>query len=79
MRRSQSPKYRVSRISTKNRLTIPEAALAGAGLRPGDRVLVEALGDGELLIRRAPEFDDAFGAMTGMYPQRYLEQIDNED
>jgi AbrB family looped-hinge helix DNA binding protein len=70
----------VSRISAKNQVTIPVAALEEAGLRPGDQVLVEVLHEGELRIRRdALSFDGAFGAMTGSYPPGYLERLDTED
>ena len=70
----------MSRISSKNQVTIPVTALEEAGLHPGDQVLIEALGDGELRIRRgAFNFDDAFGALTGVYPPGYLEQLDAED
>jgi len=68
------------RISTKNQVTIPVATLQEAGLHPGDRVLVEALEDGELRIHRGEHsFEDAFGALTGVYPPGYLEQLDAED
>lgn len=70
----------MSRISTKNQVTIPVAALEEAGLRAGDQVIVEALEDGELRVRRgAVGFDDAFGALTGTYPPGYLERLDAED
>ena len=70
----------MSRISSKNQVTIPVTALEEAGLHPGDQVLIEALEDGELRIRRgALNFDDAFGALTGVYPPGYLEQLDAED
>jgi bifunctional DNA-binding transcriptional regulator/antitoxin component of YhaV-PrlF toxin-antitoxin module len=68
------------RISAKNQVTIPVAALHEAGLQPGDHVLIEALEDGELRIRRgALEFDAAFGVLTGAYPPGYLERLDAED
>jgi AbrB family looped-hinge helix DNA binding protein len=68
------------RISTKNQITIPVAALEEAGLRAGDQVIVEALEQGELRVRRgAVAFDDAFGALTGAYPPGYLERLDAED
>jgi antitoxin component of MazEF toxin-antitoxin module len=70
----------VPRISTKNQVTIPVTALQEAGLHPGDQVLVEALDDGELRIHRGERnFEDAFGALTGVYPPGYLEQLDAED
>jgi AbrB family looped-hinge helix DNA binding protein len=70
----------MSRISTKNQITIPVAALEEAGLHAGDQVVVEALEGGELRVRRgAGVFDDAFGALTGAYPPGYLERLDAED
>ena len=68
------------RISTKNQITIPVSALEEAGLHAGDQVAIEAVRDGELRVRRgAPSFDDAFGALTGVYPPEYLAQLDAED
>jgi AbrB family looped-hinge helix DNA binding protein len=68
------------RISTKNQVTIPVAALEEAGLQPGEEVLVEPVKDGELRIRRgALSFTDAFGALTDVYPSDYLERLDAED
>lgn len=68
------------RISTKNQVTIPVAVLEEAGLRAGDQVVVEALEEGELRIRRgAVSFERAFGALTGTYPPGYLERLDRED
>jgi AbrB family looped-hinge helix DNA binding protein len=70
----------VPRISTKNQVTIPVAALEEAGLHAGDQVVIEALDDGELRVRRgAATFDSAFGALTGTYPPGYLERLDAED
>jgi AbrB family looped-hinge helix DNA binding protein len=68
------------RISTKNQITIPVAALEQAGLRAGDDVLIEALDDGELRVRRgAQRLEDAFGVLTGTFPHGYLERLDAED
>ncbi len=68
------------KISTKNQVTIPVAVLEEAGLHAGDQVVVEALEDGELRIRRgAASFESAFGTLTGTYPAGYLEQLDRED
>jgi AbrB family looped-hinge helix DNA binding protein len=70
----------VPRISTKNQVTIPVAALEEAGMQAGDEVVVEALEDGELRIRRGElTFESAFGALTGTYPPGYLDQLDEED
>ncbi len=68
------------KISTKNQITIPVAALEEAGLRAGEAVSVEPAGNGELRVHRAGlTFDDAFGALTGTYPPGYLDQLDAED
>jgi AbrB family looped-hinge helix DNA binding protein len=70
----------VARISTKNQITIPVAALQEVGLHAGEQVTVEPAGDGELRIRRATTtFEDAFGALTGTYPAGYLDRLDAED
>lgn len=70
----------VPKISTKNQVTVPVAALEEAGLHAGDHVVVEALGEGEVRIRRgAVSFESAFGALTGSYPPGYLERLDAED
>jgi AbrB family looped-hinge helix DNA binding protein len=70
----------MARISTKNQVTIPVAVLEEAGLRGGDNVVVEAVKDGELRVRRgAVSFESAFGVLTGTYPPGYLEQLDRED
>jgi bifunctional DNA-binding transcriptional regulator/antitoxin component of YhaV-PrlF toxin-antitoxin module len=68
------------RISAKNQITIPVSALEEAGLRAGDQVAIEPLREGELRVRRGtPSFDEAFGALTGVYPPGYLAQLDAED
>ena len=68
------------RISSKNQITIPVAALKEAGLDVGDQVIVEPLEDGELRVRRgAITFESAFGVLTGTYPPGYLERLDAED
>jgi antitoxin component of MazEF toxin-antitoxin module len=70
----------MAKISSKNQITIPIAALQEAGLHTGEAVTVEPAGDGELRVRRAAlTFDDAFGTLTGVYPPGYLNQIDAED
>jgi hypothetical protein len=68
------------RISGKNQVTIPVVALSEAGLRAGDGVVIEPVGDGELRIRRDTlTFEGAFGALTGVYPDAYLEDLDREE
>lgn len=70
----------MSRISSKNQITLPVAVLDEAGLQSGDEVIVEALDDGELRVRRgARRFESAFGSLTGFYPPTYLARLDAED
>lgn len=70
----------MAKISAKNQVTIPVAVLEEAGLQAGDQVVVEALEEGELRVRRAAvSFERAFGALTGTYPPGYLERLDRED
>jgi AbrB family looped-hinge helix DNA binding protein len=70
----------MAKISAKNQVTIPVAAMEEAGLHAGDRVIVEALEEGELRIRRGERsFESAFGSLTGTYPPGYLERLDRED
>lgn len=68
------------RISTKHQVTVPVTVLEEAGLRAGDQVVIEALGEGEVRIRRgAVTFESAFGTLTGTYPPGYLDQLDAQD
>jgi AbrB family looped-hinge helix DNA binding protein len=70
----------MARISSKNQVTIPVAALEEVGLHAGEQVTIEPAGDGELRVRRATAtFEDAFGALTGTYPAGYLDQLDAQD
>lgn len=70
----------MARISTKNQITIPVAALDEVGLHAGEQVTIEPAGDGELRVRRTTTtFESAFGTLTGTYPSGYLEQLDAED
>jgi hypothetical protein len=59
----------MTRISTKNQITLPVSALTEAGLRAGEAVTVEPAGEGELRVRRA----------AGAYPAGYLDTLDAED
>lgn len=68
-----------SRISSKNQVTLPVAALGGAGLRAGDRVRVEVRGPGELVLIRDPAAIARFaGSLTGVYGADYLEELRKE-
>lgn len=68
-----------SRISSKNQVTLPIAALAAAGLGPGDRVRIDVRGPGELaLVREADPTSSFAGALDGVYPPGYLDELRGE-
>jgi bifunctional DNA-binding transcriptional regulator/antitoxin component of YhaV-PrlF toxin-antitoxin module len=55
------------------------AALAAAGLKPGDRLRVDVRGAGELvLVRDVDPLLSFAGALTGMYPRGYLDELRDE-
>jgi bifunctional DNA-binding transcriptional regulator/antitoxin component of YhaV-PrlF toxin-antitoxin module len=65
-----------STVSAKNQVTLPVAALAAAGLKPGDEVRIEADGPGRLiLIRDEDPWDKWSGFLTGIYEPGYLEKL----
>lgn len=68
-----------SRISSKNQVTVPVDALRRAGLRPGDRVRIDASGPGELVLVREPDVLATFaGSLPGVYPPGYLDDLRRE-
>ena len=70
---------RGSRISSKNQITLPVAALWAAGLRAGDRVRVDVVGPGELVLVREPDPVAQFaGRLTGVYGPNYLDELRDE-
>ena len=48
----------VTRVSSKHQVTIPRGPFSVADLDVGDRIRVDALGPGELILRRIPENDE---------------------
>lgn len=77
MAKEVKERRRTSRISTKNQVTLPVAALRNAGLRPGDEVNVEAVGAGTLVLARAEDVVAKY-AGTLKYPEDYLEDLRGE-
>jgi bifunctional DNA-binding transcriptional regulator/antitoxin component of YhaV-PrlF toxin-antitoxin module len=68
-----------TRISRKNQATIPVDALARAGLRPGDELKVDAEGPGRItLVRGDNPLERYAGALSGVYPPGYLEDLRKE-
>jgi bifunctional DNA-binding transcriptional regulator/antitoxin component of YhaV-PrlF toxin-antitoxin module len=71
---------RTTRLSRKHQATIPVAVLAEAGLQAGQRLRVEALGPGRIVLTRAEDdFDELIGAVGDeAYPPDYLGRLRGE-
>lgn len=72
-------KRRVGRISTKNQVTLPVAALQRAHLGAGSRVVIEAEGPGRIVVRGVDDdFDRFVGCVTGVWRPGALDDLRNE-
>jgi bifunctional DNA-binding transcriptional regulator/antitoxin component of YhaV-PrlF toxin-antitoxin module len=71
---------RTTRLSSKHQATIPVAVLAEAGVRTGERLRVEALGPGRIVLTRAEDsFDELIGTLgDDVYPPGYLDELRGE-
>jgi bifunctional DNA-binding transcriptional regulator/antitoxin component of YhaV-PrlF toxin-antitoxin module len=70
---------RVGRISSKNQVTIPVAALATAHLAAGSRVAIEAEGPGRIVLRAVDDdFEQFVGCVTGVWPPGALDELRSE-
>jgi bifunctional DNA-binding transcriptional regulator/antitoxin component of YhaV-PrlF toxin-antitoxin module len=68
-----------TRISARNQATIPVNILRQAGLRPGDKLRVEAAGRGRIVLARADEaVAQHAGSLTGVYRPGYLKALRRE-
>ena len=68
-----------TRISGKNQVTIPLDALTAAGLKIGDRLRADVSGPGRItLVREEDPIERFAGALTGVYPVGYLEDLRRE-
>jgi bifunctional DNA-binding transcriptional regulator/antitoxin component of YhaV-PrlF toxin-antitoxin module len=66
-------------ISAKNQVTLPVDALARAGLRAGDRLRADVAGPGRItLIREEDPVERFAGALSGVYPDGYLDELRRE-
>lgn len=77
------PRPHEAKLSSKNQITIPVAALAAAHVKAGDRLRVEVVGDGEFRMTRVRDpFWEAFNALAGSMPGltelTNLEELRNE-
>jgi bifunctional DNA-binding transcriptional regulator/antitoxin component of YhaV-PrlF toxin-antitoxin module len=67
----------MTRISSKNQVTLPVDALRKAGLKAGAELRVEADGTGRLVLSQA---DDPIARYAGIfrYPKGYLKKLRSE-
>ncbi|MGQ0841231.1 AbrB/MazE/SpoVT family DNA-binding domain-containing protein [Actinokineospora sp.] len=68
-RSDDGSRVRTTKVSSKNQVTLPVAALAAAHVRPGDVLRVEVEADGVFrLIRHTDPFLDALDELAGSAP-----------
>lgn len=69
----------MAKVSSKNQVTLPVAAMRAAGLRSGDEVEVCALGDGEVVVAvRGSRVRRHAGIAAGVYRPGELEELRDE-
>ncbi len=70
----------MSKLSTKNQVTIPVDVLRAAGLTAGDDVVIRATGSGRIEIERADDLIKRFAGTlpAGSYPPGYLDGLRDE-
>lgn len=69
----------MARVSSKNQVTLPVAALRAAGLEPGDEVTVRPIGAGEIVIAaRGSRVRRHAGIATGIYEPGELDRLRDE-
>jgi len=64
-----------SKITTKGQVTIPQKLRRLLGVRPGDRILFEASGEGKILIRK---IDGRF-SLAGLLRDRITKRATNKE
>lgn len=70
-----------SRVTEKFQVTIPKEIRERVGLKAGEEVLVEALSDSEIVIRRFPRVADPLKVLIGQKPvfDRHIEVEEFEE
>ena len=60
----------MSKLSSKNQITVPVDALREAGIERGDELRVRAAGNGRLeVVREGDWVDQLAGSMPGVWPK----------
>jgi AbrB family looped-hinge helix DNA binding protein len=69
----------MSKISSKNQVTIPVEAMRTAGLHPGDEITVRPVGDGEIILAaKGSRVRRHAGIATGIYKHGELDRLREE-
>jgi bifunctional DNA-binding transcriptional regulator/antitoxin component of YhaV-PrlF toxin-antitoxin module len=69
----------VTRISSKNQVTLPVSALRRSGLKAGAEIMVEDASPGRIVLARADDpVQRLKGMFTGLYPKGYLKKLRGE-
>jgi bifunctional DNA-binding transcriptional regulator/antitoxin component of YhaV-PrlF toxin-antitoxin module len=70
----------MSRISSKNQVTLPVEELRAAGLAAGEEVCVRAAGRGMLVVETSDSIVDRFAGVfdRSVYPDGYLQRLRDE-
>jgi AbrB family looped-hinge helix DNA binding protein len=62
-----------SKVTAKYQVTIPKEVREKAGVRPGEIVTVEAVSEGEIIVKRTPRLKDPLRVLVGHgLPPRHL-------
>lgn len=69
----------MSRVSSKNQVTLPVEVMRVAGLHPGDEVTIRPIGDGEVVVAlRGSRVRRHAGIATAIYPAGELDRLRDE-
>ncbi|MGH3714538.1 MAG: AbrB/MazE/SpoVT family DNA-binding domain-containing protein [Micromonosporaceae bacterium] len=81
--KENEPRVRTTKVSSKNQVTLPVAALRAAHVKSGDILRVEVIADGVFRLVRVTDpfweaFDQLAGSMPGLAEAADLEGLRNE-
>jgi AbrB family looped-hinge helix DNA binding protein len=70
----------MSKVSSKNQVTIPVGVLRAAGLSAGDDVVIRVAGQGRIEVERADDVVARFAGSLppGTYPPGHLDDLRDE-